>query len=53
MKVWLTDQSDTAIESGGVLYIYDGFGPRAANPSTARPAVTPNQRIAIAAKYHR
>ena len=38
-EVWLTDQSDTAVESGGFLYIYDGAA-LAANPATAKPAVT-------------
>ncbi len=38
-EVWLTDQSDTAKESGGFLYIYDG-AQLAANPSSAKPAVT-------------
>lgn len=38
-EVWLTDQSDTAKESGGFLYIYDGAA-LAANPSAAKPAVT-------------
>jgi hypothetical protein len=38
-EVWLTDQSDTAKESGGYLYIYDG-AQLAANPSTAKPTVT-------------
>ena len=38
-EVWLTDQSDTAKESGGFLYIYDGAA-LAANPATAKPAVT-------------
>ena len=30
-EVWLTDQSDTGKESGGLLYIYDG-AQLAANP---------------------
>ena len=38
-EVWLTDQSDTAKESGGFLYIYDGAA-LAANPAVAKPAVT-------------
>jgi hypothetical protein len=38
-EVWLTDQSDTAKESGGFLYIYDG-ATLAANPAAAKPAVT-------------
>jgi len=38
-EVWLTDQSDTAKESGGFLYIYDGAA-LAANPATAKPTVT-------------
>lgn len=38
-EVWITDQSDTAKESGGFLYIYDG-AQLAANPSSAKPAVT-------------
>jgi len=38
-EVWITDQSDTAKESGGFLYIYDG-AQLAANPSTAKPTVT-------------
>jgi len=38
-EVWLTDQSDTAKESGGVLYIYDGAA-LAANPAAAKPAVS-------------
>ncbi|MDE3035168.1 MAG: hypothetical protein KGJ14_04265 [Nitrospirota bacterium] len=38
-EVWLTDQSDTAKESGGFLYIYDGAS-LAANPSGAKPTVT-------------
>jgi len=38
-EVWITDQSDTAKESGGFLYIYDGTH-LAANPSTVKPAVT-------------
>ncbi|MDE3041992.1 MAG: hypothetical protein KGJ82_15660, partial [Nitrospirota bacterium] len=37
-EVWLTDQSDTAKESGGFLYIYDGAA-LAANPAAAKPAV--------------
>lgn len=38
-EVWLTDQSDTAKESGGVLYIYDGAA-LAAKPDAAKPVVT-------------
>jgi hypothetical protein len=38
-EVWMTDQSDTAKESGGYLYIYDGAS-LAANPSTAKPMTT-------------
>ena len=38
-EVWLTDQSDTAKESGGFLYVYDGAA-LAANPAAAKPAVT-------------
>ncbi len=38
-EVWLTDQSDTAKESGGYLYIYDG-AQLAANPAGAKPTVT-------------
>jgi hypothetical protein len=38
-EVWITDQSDTAKESGGFLYIYDGAA-LAANPTTAKPAQT-------------
>jgi hypothetical protein len=38
-EVWLTDQSDTAKESGGYLYIYDG-AELTANPSGAKPKVT-------------
>jgi hypothetical protein len=38
-EVWLTDQSDTAKESGGFLHIYDG-AQLAANPSSAKPAQT-------------
>lgn len=38
-EVWLTDQSDTAKESGGFLYIYDG-AQLAANPSGAKPTIT-------------
>ena len=38
-EVWLTDQSDTAKESGGFLYIYDG-AVLAANPAAAKPAAT-------------
>ena len=38
-EVWLTDQSDTAKESGGYLYIYDGKQ-LSENPSAATPTVT-------------
>ncbi len=38
-EVWLTDQSDTAKESGGFLHVYDG-AQLAANPSAAKPAQT-------------
>jgi hypothetical protein len=38
-EVWLTDQSDTAKESGGFLHIYDGAA-LGANPATVKPAVT-------------
>jgi hypothetical protein len=38
-EVWITDQADTAKESGGFLYIYDG-AQLAANPSSAKPHVT-------------
>lgn len=38
-EVWVMDQSDTAKESGGFLYIYDG-AQLAANPSSAKPKVT-------------
>jgi len=38
-EVWVTDQSDTAKESGGFLYIYDGAA-LAADPATTKPAVT-------------
>jgi len=37
-EVWITDQSDTGKESGGVLYIYDG-AQLAANPAGAKPTV--------------
>ncbi|WP_447978188.1 hypothetical protein [Candidatus Nitrospira bockiana] len=38
-EVWITDQSDTAKESGGYLYIYDG--PKlAADPVKTKPATT-------------
>lgn len=40
-EVWLTDQSDTAKESGGFLYIYDGAA-LAANPATTKPTTTIN-----------
>lgn len=35
-EVWVTDQSDTAQESGGYLHIYDG-AQLAADPSSAKP----------------
>lgn len=38
-EVWLTDQSDTGKEIGGLLYVYDGTQ-LAANPTTAKPTVT-------------
>lgn len=38
-EVWLTDQSDTAKESGGYLHIFDG-AQLAAHPSSAKPAAT-------------
>ena len=38
-EVWLTDQSDTAKESGGYLYIYDG-AQLATNAASAKPAHT-------------
>lgn len=38
-EVWLTDQSDTAKESGGFLYIYDG-AQLAANASGSKPTIT-------------
>ncbi|HXV68720.1 MAG TPA: hypothetical protein VD738_07325 [Nitrospira sp.] len=38
-EVWVTDQSDTAKESGGFLHVYDG-AQLAANPSSAKPALT-------------
>ena len=38
-EVWVTDQSDTAKESGGFLYIYDGAA-LAAKPDAAKPTVT-------------
>jgi len=38
-EVWALDQSDTAKESGGYLYIYDGAS-LAANPGSAKPTVT-------------
>ena len=36
-EVWLTDQSDSAKDSGGYLHIYDG-AQLAAKPSSAKPA---------------
>jgi hypothetical protein len=38
-EVWLTDQSDTGKESGGLMYIYDG-AQLSANPGTAKPTQT-------------
>ncbi|MEQ1563828.1 MAG: hypothetical protein ABL960_14220 [Nitrospira sp.] len=38
-EVWLTDQSDTAKESGGFIYIYDGAA-LAANPTATKPTTT-------------
>lgn len=38
-EVWITDQSDTAKESGGYLYIYDS-AQLTANPSSTKPTVT-------------
>lgn len=38
-EVWVTDQSDTAKESGGFLHIYDG-AKLAADPPAARPIQT-------------
>lgn len=38
-EVWVADQSDTAKESGGFLYIYDGVK-LAMDPAKAQPAVT-------------
>ena len=38
-EVWMTDQSDTAKESGGFIYIYDG-ATLAANPTAAKPTAT-------------
>ncbi len=38
-EVWLADQSDTAKESGGFLYIYDG-AKLAADPADTPPTVT-------------
>ncbi|HWP34613.1 MAG TPA: hypothetical protein VNM66_03370 [Thermodesulfobacteriota bacterium] len=38
-ELWVTDQSDTAKESGGILYVYDGAG-LAANPAAAKPIAT-------------
>ena len=38
-EVWLADQSDSAKESGGFLYIYDG-AKLAADPAKAQPEVT-------------
>jgi hypothetical protein len=35
-EVWVADQSDTAQESGGFLYVYDG-GQLAADPAKAKP----------------
>lgn len=38
-EVWVTDQSDTGKDSGGLLYIYEGEK-LAANPSQAKPSLT-------------
>ena len=38
-EVWITDQSDTAKESGGYLHIYDG-AQLAAGPASAKPKKT-------------
>lgn len=38
-EVWITDQSDTAKESGGMLHIFDG-AQLAANPAAAKPKTT-------------
>lgn len=38
-EVWLADQSDTAKESGGFLYIYDG-AKLAADPANTAPTIT-------------
>jgi hypothetical protein len=38
-EVWMLEQSDTAKESGGFLYLYDG-AQLAGNPSGAKPTVT-------------
>ena len=38
-EIWLTDQSDTAKESGGYLHIYDG-AQLATNAASAKPAQT-------------
>ncbi len=38
-EVWLADQSDSAKESGGFLYVYDG-AKLAADPAKAQPEVT-------------
>ncbi len=38
-EVWVTDQSDTAKESGGFLYVYDG-AQLAADPAKAKPTLT-------------
>jgi hypothetical protein len=38
-EVWVTDQSDTAKESGGYIYIYDG-AELASNASAAKPKET-------------
>ena len=38
-EVWVADQSDSAKESGGFLYIYDG-AKLAADPAKVQPAVT-------------
>jgi hypothetical protein len=38
-EVWVTDQSDTAKESGGFLYVYDG-AQLAADPAKTKPTLT-------------
>ena len=47
-EVWLTDQSDTAKESGGFLYIYDGAA-LAANPAASQNVlISPDRSIVTA-----